>query len=63
MVTYVTDTVSGAALEPLVWIEGLALASTEYTDAWVADTSLSSLTTSSGTTTSSRAGTYGTIEG
>lgn len=52
-----------APLAAMTWSEGLASASAEYTDAWKNDTSISTLTTTSGTTTSSRAGSYGTVDG
>lgn len=64
LMTELADYVGGTApLEALTWSEGLASASDEYTSAWQNDNSISTLTTTSGTTTSSRAGTYGTVDG
>lgn len=58
--TYVTDT---AALSEMTWSEGLALGADSYVTEWAADPSFTSMTTPTGTTTSSRAGSNGTVSG
>lgn len=47
----------------MTWSSGLAAASKSYTDSWKGDSGLTSLTTSNGTTTTSRAAAQGTVNG
>lgn len=58
--TYVAD---NGALDALSWSEGLTSAAEEFVTAWKADTDIDSTTLDNGSTTVSRAGTYGTVSG
>lgn len=54
---------ASAPMAALTWSEGLALGSAAYTEEWKYDSTFTSLTTNTGTTTSSRAATNGTVSG
>lgn len=58
---------SAPAWTALTWAEGMALGNTEYATEWAASVgtanAFSSLTTTNGTTTASRATTNGTVTG